>query len=305
MLNLFTQVEKKDLEIVNALNKNKLKNSNVGYASVNGFDIEYRTVVVTPKLANELLVFNTRNRRLKKEKVDLYNKEMVLDNWLFNSFPICFSSDGILLNGSHRLNSIVKSGIEQIFLVTSGMDPESYHTMDNNGIRTIGDTAHVAGIKNDTVVGSMVRAVYALENQRWSQNKGASRTISNTEFMKIYNLDSENYDASTTFACVLHKKTKNKCLSSAELATYHYLFSKSDKDLANEFLNKLFTGEMISSKSSIFMLREILLRTKNDKNFKLTGEEKTKLIVYSWNVVKDGTKIKKLIVPEDFDGIII
>ena len=304
MIDLFTNVEKKDLEITKALDKNRVNGSNVGYATVDGFNIEYRTVVFTPELAETLLEYNTRNRRLRKEKVELFNKEMVLDNWVFNSFPICFSNEGIMINGQTRLNSIIKSGIEQTFLVTTGMDPESFHTMDNNGIRTIGDTAHVAGIKNDSVVGSAVRAVYALENQRWSRNKGAARTLTNSEFIKMYNLDKENYDISTTFAVVLHKKTKNSCLTSTDLAAFHYKFSQSDKDLAKEFLVKLFTGEMLSSKSPIFMLREILMRVKSDKNFTLTGEDKYKLIIYTWNTVKLGTKIKKLIVPEDFDGII-
>lgn len=305
MIDLFTSVEKKDLEITKALDKNRVNGSNVGYATVDGFNIEYRTVLVTPELAEALLVYNTKNRSLRKEKVDLFNKEMIADNWIFNSFPICFSDEGIMINGQTRLNSVIKSGIEQVFLFSTGMNPESFHTMDNNAIRTIRDTAHCAGIKHDSVVGSAARAVYGLENQRWSRNKGAARTLTNPEFIKVYNLDKENYDISTTFAVVLHKKTKNSCLTSTDLAAYHYKFSQSDKELAKEFLVKLFTGEMLSSKSPIFMLREILMRVKSDKNFTLTGEDKTKLIIYTWNTVKVGTKIKKLIVPEDFDGVIL
>lgn len=291
--------------LIKILDQNLVKGSTTGGAMVNGLPQETRYVLVTPDLAEILLIFNTNNRKLKNEKRNLYVKEMLAGNWKFDAAPIRFSYDGILRDGGHRLSAIFMSGKSYVFKVETGLEPESFHTMDINGIRTVADTAYVAGIKHSTVVGSVVRAVYALDAQKWSRNKGSSRTLTNTEFINVYNLDAKNYDASTTFGVMLQKKAEVKIMSAAELATFHYKFTQLDSELALDFITNCYLGDNLVKNSPIYLLRNLLLKEKTDKNFSLKGEERTKAIVYAWNLVRTNTtvKTKTLIVPETFDGI--
>lgn len=303
-LPLFGQKTKMQ-EVIEHLEKFKTNGSNVGVMVVDGIRIETRCVLVTPELAEIILEYNTNNRKVKHERVNLYAKEMENGNWKFNLTPIKFSFEGILLDGQNRLRALIKSGRSFEFLIGIGLEPSTFDTMDVPGIRTVGDTAHVAGIKNPTVVGSVVRAAHAYKESRWSANKSSTRTISNAGFMDKHNNDSEAIDASVSFGVALHKKTTIKIMSAAELGTFHYLFNESDSYLAIEFLEKLFLGENLTKKSPIMLLRNLLLKVKLDKNYTLNGAERAKLIIHTWNLVKKGVKVTKLELPEDFDGEIL
>lgn len=303
-LPLFGQKSKMQ-EVIEHLEKFKSNGSNVGFMVDNGLRIETRWVHVTPELAETLLVYNTNNRKTKDERVAMYCREMRNGNWKFNGEPISFSYDGVVLNGAHRLTSIIETGLSFNMTVQVGLHPDAFNTMDVPGVRTIGDTAYVAGIKNPTVVGSVVRAVHAYKESRWSANKSSTRTITNAGFMEKHNNDSEAIDNSVSFGVALHKKTTIKIMSAAELGTFHYLFNESDSYLAVEFLDKLFLGENLTKKSPIMLLRNLLLKVKLDKNFSLSGAERAKLVIYTWNLVKKGNKVVKLELPENFDGEIL
>lgn len=68
-------------------------------------------ILITPELAKEFLKLNVRNyRTIMKHVVDKYSKDIKEDLWEKNGEPIVISKDGILRNGQHRLNGIIKSG---------------------------------------------------------------------------------------------------------------------------------------------------------------------------------------------------
>ena len=105
------------VRLVKILDQNLVKGSTVGSAVVNGLPQETRYVLVTPELAEILLIFNTNNRKLKTEKRNLYVKEMLNGNWKFDAAPIRFSNDGVLRDGGHRLSAVFMSGRPFIFKV--------------------------------------------------------------------------------------------------------------------------------------------------------------------------------------------
>jgi hypothetical protein len=64
---------------------------------------------ITPQMAKEDLTRNTRNRKIAAAHVDAIARELCAGNWMMNAQPICFARDGRLLNGQHRLSTVLQA----------------------------------------------------------------------------------------------------------------------------------------------------------------------------------------------------
>ena len=81
--------------------------------------------VITPEVAEEMLTHNTNNYRLiSKQIVDRYVDEIQGNAWEENGDTIVFNTDGVLLNGQHRLTAVVKAKRPIVSLVVRGL-PDS------------------------------------------------------------------------------------------------------------------------------------------------------------------------------------
>jgi len=67
-------------------------------------------VTITPEIAEKILMKNQSNRSLNKSIVNKYVREIIDNQWSeFTPDPIVINLNGILLNGQHRLNAVVKA----------------------------------------------------------------------------------------------------------------------------------------------------------------------------------------------------
>jgi len=105
---------------------------------------------ITPEIAEEYLKHNTDNYRfLSRDKVNNYAEDMKHGLWKANGESIVFGADGILKDGQHRLNAIVKSGIPCEILVVRGVEND-IHVYDMGMGRTITQIARANGYSSGT-----------------------------------------------------------------------------------------------------------------------------------------------------------
>jgi len=106
-------------------------------------------VNVTPELAQEWLARNKCNRTISEGYVNSLIKDMREGKWVINGNTICFSKEGELLDGQHRLTAIAKSGIPQDVYVMTGLNKTSH--FDDGRKRSIRDQILAMGKadKND------------------------------------------------------------------------------------------------------------------------------------------------------------
>lgn len=90
-------------------------------------DCSYAMYVwITPELAAEWLEKNNiNNRKLRKERSEVYARDMTYDNWFPNTDAIGFDINGHLIDGQHRLYGIVLSGKAQRMIVVYDLPVES------------------------------------------------------------------------------------------------------------------------------------------------------------------------------------
>ena len=121
--------------------------------------MELKKMTVTPELAKRLMTYNTNNRKLKPAAVKEYAYKMQNGMWNGNVLdPIVVTKDGVLENGQHRLEAVIKSGVAvQMYVAT---DAESAAGAYDVGVpRSIRDALMIRGIIRNELRHTTIQAV--------------------------------------------------------------------------------------------------------------------------------------------------
>lgn len=111
---------------------------------------EVEIISVTPKMAEEWLLKNTRNRKKRPTWVEEWALAMRQGEWRFTPEPIAFCDEWTdpdtkethgetLIEGQHRLEAIVLSGITIDCAVWRHCDQREFELMGRGKPRTLGD----------------------------------------------------------------------------------------------------------------------------------------------------------------------
>lgn len=101
--------------------------------------------LITPEIAKEYLVYNVNNRNLNRERVNKYARDMVAGEWQLNGEPIIFDTAGILKDGQHRLQAVIKCNKPVKMLVVRGVDP-LVDTINTGTPRSFVDMLRIGGM---------------------------------------------------------------------------------------------------------------------------------------------------------------
>lgn len=90
-------------------------------------ELEGKTVLITPEMAEEFLKHNTRNRNIRLPYVEELATYMRQGKWDVTHQGIGFYEDGTLFDGQHRLHAIIKAGVPVKMMVTYGIALAATH----------------------------------------------------------------------------------------------------------------------------------------------------------------------------------
>lgn len=102
-------------------------------------DIKMVVCNITPEIAKKLLERCEFNRTLKAKQVNDIAASMARKEWELNGEAIIITKSGKLVNGNHRLNGCIKSGVPFKTAVIVGIEDEQSMTYDLNAKRRISD----------------------------------------------------------------------------------------------------------------------------------------------------------------------
>ena len=141
--------------------------------------------LITPEIAAEYLVKNTRNyRKLSQAKVSVLTRELLAGEWLPSTQGIGFDTNDVMVDGQHRLWAIVQTKISVMMLVCRGLVPVVKNKIDVGNKRTFGD---LTGLPNVVIASVRVpfRAILS-GNGRFGILKGKPASTSDLTFMRKY-----------------------------------------------------------------------------------------------------------------------
>lgn len=90
-------------------------------------------LIITPAMAEKMLERNECNRRVSVARVKRIATKMAEGRWVETHQGMAFDDNGNVLDGQHRLLSIIESKTKQPFLVSYGYDQSTFAHIDVGG----------------------------------------------------------------------------------------------------------------------------------------------------------------------------
>ena len=246
--------------------------------------ITSEVVLVTPELAVKWLEGNVHNRPITQAKVDAYARDMKLGQWDLNGEAVIFDWNDTIQDGQHRLYACVEVGVPFQTLVTRGIDPATFKTIDTGKARSAKDVLGIKGYVNLTTLAAAAANVIRI--QRGDPRSGAA--IPNSEILAFV-------DANPDFVEWVDRARRGGGIESFSSIVSAVLFigSKTHHERAVDFLMQFKRGENLQFGSPVLAVRNRLFADK-----KLTKIERMSLIILAWNAFVEGRTLSKSQLPD-------
>jgi hypothetical protein len=127
---------------------------------------------ITPERAEQWLAANTANRPVSKSTVRGFAEAMRRGDWLVTHQGIAFDTNGVLVDGQHRLAAIIEADLPVEMTVFSDVEPDSF------------DVLAIEGEKSTTLLAAMVRTVWLYHNRRDASWSGGGAGVTNHQIVQ-------------------------------------------------------------------------------------------------------------------------
>ena len=250
---------------------------------------QVRIETITPKSAMRYLEKNTINRKMQPTHCDVLRHEMECGDWRLSNDAICFSPDGVLLNGQHRLNAIVQSGMSSSYIVLDGMEKDTIDILDTTlRARSPADIFAMRGEINTKALVTALHYVNAfLPDGKFNDGRRSAR-ISQPDYDRLLKALPEVRDW-VHFANTLKFSPAPK----SHIATMGILFSRS-KEITytpEDFFHKYGTGNDLSIGNPILTLRNHQINERAQDKF-IDRKRSFWMMTKAWNAIQSGKSMK-------------
>lgn len=223
-------------------------------------------VTANEQIVESLLSKNTNNRSIRKGNKQWLKNAIENKEFILTGQGIGVSTDGILVDGQHRLEAIRESGYPPVeLLVITGLDPKSMMYVDQHAKRSTADMLKIVLDKSITNrEASLVNAhikIIVNEDNEFVFGKGRVAPDRVVEVMQ------ENED----FISSLISAGGNMLRAGSYCALFHYGL-RYDKDRAIELTAKINTGENLTRNDPAYKLRELLMSSHRRTTYGSAGQ---------------------------------
>jgi hypothetical protein len=242
---------------------------------------------VGPELASMWLEENTSNRRLSPRTVERYGRDMSAGKWKLTGETVKFGRSGRLLDGQHRLRAVVRSGETVAMLVVEGLDEGVFDTLDIGERRSFPAILAERGMRQPGTVAAALKLVLCTE--RNVDMRGFLPTNEELEdgLARHPGLQEAVDDAGA------------KPMEPSLAVAVSYLFARSDKDKAAQFLRKVRGLGTFDENDPVWHLRQRLSTGRRDSQpGGDTSSTNLSLAITAWNAFRRGRKLGKLVVKQ-------
>lgn len=244
--------------------------------------------LISPSLAAAMLARNKGNRKLRGRLIERYAEQIGVGDWPLTGQSIIFSDDGILNDGQHRLAACVKAGISFRCDLRFGVPRAAFMQTDIGSKRQTADTFDIMGEKNVTTLASAATLLKTwLDSDKATIHQGY--TPSPAECARLL----ADHPGLRKSAAVGNKIATKIKTSAGVIAWAHYVCTLSDRALAQDFFEKVETGEGLRKGDPALVLRQRLLDIAQARE-STHRSVVAAYIIKAWNAAKRGEKIQVL-----------
>lgn len=250
------------------------------------YKVTAKVLIITPRIAREMLDANDKNRPVDKKKVIQYAREIEAGRWAFNGETIIVSETGRLLNGQHRLLGCIQADESFPTLVVFGLPNDVFLTIDTGKKRSVGDVLSMEGIPYAAKIAAAATMLMTLEDG-YSQFSGG-RGYTTTEVTDWVNDHPDLLDSAFSATGNMVIVAPSICMAT------HYLFARKDRAAADKFMLDLYGGVGLTAGDPVLVLREALIRERAAKA-RSPRAERVAMIINAWNMRRRGKTARRII----------
>lgn len=244
----------------------------------------FENITVTPADAEAWLEVNFNNRPKTTAKIREMARDMRNGRFLLNGETIKFSPDGNLLDGQHRLEALIISGVPIRLSVAYDVQDESQLTMDTGTKRNVAGALFFRGVAVDRTFAQAISAGMLMYNSASAARPTGSEQVNFVE----------NHLDDIAWAIGVSGEAARKLGSKKLLGTAAIILGQVSKPQAEIFFRSLGTGEMLMIGNPILTLRNKLLAEKLQVTHRADLINYLGLIFKSWNAWRLGKQVRVL-----------
>jgi len=254
-------------------------------------DIRCGIEEITPDRARQLLDINHRNRQLSQPAVNRLVEIIHRNEWMEDSTDaIGIDRDGGVVNGQHRLQAVIAANAPIRALIVYGVRPEVIKVIDQGRGRTLAQYLAMSGDYDEpSVLAGALEWIYRMQS-------GYERTMSQEVRPTVPQLlDVLTHHPKLVYSVAPAAEAKGVGVDPKVGTAYHYAFADVNSERADEFFERLGSGEGLENNNPIHTLRERLIediRRKATPNG--TGVhvwEKVAWLVKAWEAYRAGEEL--------------
>lgn len=145
-----------------ALFDTAMSNDPAANLPVSGCDFDRFASTITPETAKQLLSLNAEyNRPLREVHVKNLATAMSTGNFLDSGATLSIDTEGVVIDGQHRLHACILSQKTFRAVVITGLAPCAYTVTDKGAKRTFGDTLKYYDFINVNRVAALAKITYS------------------------------------------------------------------------------------------------------------------------------------------------
>lgn len=247
-----------------------------------------RLCVITQQLGEELLARNINNRTLRLGEIAKHREEIRRGNWHTTGQGISVSTEGILIDGQHRLTALQQENwpYVQMFVMT-GIHPESKVYFDRHKTRTLKDVFDLEypSAKVKSKFFSVLNYVMQY-NQKWTR-QGRTRLVPSEQKLMIPVYKSE-------IDTIVDVQTSKSFFAAAHYAGFVVVAKETGRlaDVAN-FVKQVAEGTNLEADMPAYHLRNFVSNQRGGSGSNIHMERMHKAITACrWHL--QGKKMKHL-----------
>ncbi len=247
-------------------------------------------LLVTPEMAKEFLKRNIGNRPCYQKTVLDYARQMKDGEWRLTGQGISISKNGLILDGQHRLEAVIKANTPIEFLVITGVDDDTFANYDVGKNRSFSDVFYIEGIKSYTRMSSIITSYHRRSN-------GVALAESTKKLSKKNAIDLY-YKHASLFTEILKESERyyNSGLMTISFMggfiAYLIIDKKHLPDKVFSFFEQLTSGRDVEN-NTILLFRDILIKDLAGR-YKMSPKMKESLLATTWNRYVQGVELKVL-----------
>ncbi|WP_020500436.1 hypothetical protein [Sciscionella marina] len=139
---------------------------------------------ITPQKAETMLEANTSNRPLSKPVVRAFAEAMRRGEWQVTHQGIAFDTNGVLVDGQHRLAAIVAAEQPVEMTVFTEVPADTFDVLDTGKRRNAADVLAIEGEKSSVMLAAMLRTIYLVANRPDVNWSSGSASVTNTQILE-------------------------------------------------------------------------------------------------------------------------